>query len=136
MEEIGTIMTTKQINKKYGIQYAGRARMIFSACPICKEPRWIKIKDDGKICNTCRGKSARNWPQNIGIQILSIKEFKILFPNSKSHHAHIQYKCPSCNENKWVGLYSYRDGQICNKCSLEEKRPKDNMGVKNKKWKC
>jgi len=134
---IGTILSISQLKQKYGIEYHCTGNMIYSACTQCGDARWVRMNDQGRKCQKCRGKSQRKWNNNNpDITIVSNEEYKKMFPMSKSKTPQVQYKCAECGTIKWIGWRSYKDNQICNKCNAVKRRltKKNGVGKNNVRW--
>jgi len=132
---IGSIFNGKEIFEKFGIKYSGRMRMIYAACPLCGDARFTKIKDKDKICYSCASQKRRQWPQDQNVKVLSYLEYRATFPDSTTKQAHVNYKCAICGEEKWVGLYIYKPGHICNRCNAKKQKPEPKRGEENSLWK-
>ena len=80
--------------------YSGRAACYYEACPECAEPRWVRIRQSGSLCNRCaakkrainyQGEQSKRWKggrltNQQGYVLVVINPASPYFPMARSHN--------------------------------------------------
>lgn len=121
---IGTIKRARDIGKG-----GGKLKFIWTACEICGEERWVRIRHSvpaNKVCRSCTNSKVNKKPINICInpEEGEIRRGRDIGKVSQAASQRFIYqKCPDCGVFKWVRLL--KDGQPSARCYSCSKRNTD-----------